>query len=110
MQLAAPPWSKAASTRQRVVPIVAALVLVAAVVYGLMPFTFAGRVECSGALFGSRAAPDTQAGAIIGSADDACADTGGRRRVNAIVVAVAAVAVGLGGAFLPSDEQVEPKT
>lgn len=109
MQRLAPPWSKEASIRQRVAPILAALVIVAAVVYSLLPFTFAGRVECSGSLFGSRAAPDTPAGAIIGNPDVACADTGGRRRVNAIVVIVASLAIGLGGAFLPSDDQVEPK-
>lgn len=106
----APPWSKEARTRQRVAPLLAALVIVAAVVYSLLPFTFAGRVECSGSLFGSRAAPDTPAGAIVGSPDDACADTGGGRRVNAIVVMVASLVVGLGGAFLPSDDQVEPRS
>lgn len=110
MQRTAPPWSREASTRQRVVPVLALLVVVGAVIYGLLPFTFAGRVECSGALFGSRPAPDTPAGTIIGSSEAACAATGGRRRVNTIVVTVAALAIGLGGAFLPSDDQVEPET
>ncbi len=110
MQRVAPPWSPEASIRQRVVPVVAALVIVAALVYGLMSFTFAGRVQCTGALFGSQPAPETPAGAIIGSPERACADTGGRRRVNAIVVIGAALAIGLGGAFLPSDDQVEPKS
>lgn len=109
MKLAAKPWEAGASTRQRVVPVIAALVLVAALVYSLLPFTFAGRVECSGALFGSRADPDTPAGIIVGNPDEACADTGGRRRVNALVAGVAALALGIGGAFLPSDEDVEPR-
>ena len=109
MQRAVPPWSKEASTRQRLTPLVAGLVLVAAVVYSLLPFTFAGRIECSGSLFGSRPAADTPAGSIIGSPADRCAESGGRRRVNALVVALAALAIGVGGAFLPSDEQVEPK-
>lgn len=101
-----PPWSPEASTRQRVAPLVALVVLVAALVYGLMPFTFAGRIECSGSLFGSEPAPGIPAGAIVGSAEAACADTGGRRRNNVLVVGAAALALGLGGAFLPSDEDI----
>lgn len=102
----AKPWQQGASLRQRLVPLAAMVVIAAALVYASLPFTFAGKVDCSGALFGSEADPATPAGAIVGNPDDACADTGGRRRVNAGVVVVAALAVGLGGAFLPSDEDV----
>lgn len=89
-------------------PVVAAVVVVAALVYAVLPFTFAGTVECSGALFGSEAEPGTPAGSIVGKTpDQACADTGGARRLNAAVAIVAAVAIGLGGAFLPSEEEAE---
>lgn len=98
------PWSSEASKRQRFVPLAALVAIVGALVYVLLPFTFAGVIECSGALLGSQADPETPAGAIVGNPDDACADTGGRRRVNAGVVTAAALALGLAGAFLPSDE------
>ena len=101
------PWEHGASRRQRLVPLVAAVVVVAALVYASLPFTFAGVVDCSSALFGSQAEPDTPAGVIVGNPNDACADTGGRRRVNAAVVGVAALAIGLAGAFLPSDDEVD---
>ena len=99
------PWEPEASARQRFVPLAAAVAIAAALVYLLLPFSFAGVIECSNALSGSRADPDTPAGTIVGNPDDACADTGGRRRVNAGVVVVAALALGLAGAFLPSDEE-----
>lgn len=97
------PWQPEATLRQRVVPAVAAVIVVGAFIYALLPFTFAGRVECSGALGGSGPAPDTPAGIIVGNPDLACADTGGRRLVNAVVVGGAALVLGLAGAFLPSD-------
>lgn len=83
--------------------------VVAAVVYVLLPFTFAGTVECGPALFGSDLDPATPAGAIVGNPDQACADTGGQRLVNAGVAFAAALAVGLAGAFLPSEDQVKPR-
>lgn len=98
------PWESGASLRQRLVPAVAALIVVGALVYALLPFTFAGRVECSAALGGSQPDADTPAGVIVGNPDQACADTGGRRLVNAAVVGGAAFVLGLAGAFLPSDE------
>ncbi len=104
MQRLPKPWEPEASPRQRYVPLAAAVAIVAAVIYVLLPFTFADVVDCSGALFGSQADPATPAGAIVGNADEACADTGGRRRVNAAVVIVAALALGLAGAFLPSEK------
>jgi hypothetical protein len=88
-----------------VVPAVAAVIVVGALIYALLPFTFAGRVECSAALGGSEPAPNTPAGVIVGNPDLACADTGGRRLVNAAVVGGAALVLGLAGAFLPSDEE-----
>ena len=110
VKLAAKPWEPGATTRQRVVPLVAAVIVVAALAYAIVPFTGPGAVECSGALFGSRADPDIPAGAIVGKTPEkACADSGSSRRLNAAVLAVAALAIGLGGAFLPSDEDVEPK-
>ncbi|MDQ3353000.1 MAG: hypothetical protein M3507_00665 [Actinomycetota bacterium] len=104
MQRLPKPWEPEASARQRYVPVAAAVAIVAALVYVLLPFTFAGVVECSGALFGSQADPATPAGTIVGNPDAACSDTGGRRQVNAGVVAAAALALGVAGAFLPSDE------
>lgn len=98
------PWQPGASLRQRIVPAVAAVIVVAALIYALLPFTFAGAVECSAALGGSRADPDTPAGVIVGNPDQACADTAGRRLVNALVVGGAALVIGLAGAFLPGDE------
>jgi hypothetical protein len=92
-----------------VVPVVAAVVLVAAVVYALMPFTFAGVVRCSAPLTGSSADPSTPAGAVVGNPDEACAGSAGRRLVNAGAVAAAAVVLGVGGAFLPSERQVEDR-
>ncbi|MGI8759073.1 MAG: hypothetical protein ACR2K0_07170 [Acidimicrobiales bacterium] len=109
MKLTAKPWEPGATTRQRVVPLVAAVILVAALVYAVVPFTGPGRVDCSGALFGSQADPGIPAGSIVGKTpDEACADTGGSRRLNAVVLVGVALALGLGGAFLPSDDDVEP--
>ena len=104
MQRLPKPWEPEASARQRFVPVAAVVAIVGALIYVSLPFTFAGVIECSGALGGSQADPSTPAGAIVGNPDDACADTGGRRRINAAVVTVAALALGLAGAFLPSDE------
>ncbi len=73
-----------------------------------MPFTFAGTVECGPALFGADLDPATPAGAVVGNPDEACAQTGGQRLVNAGVAISAALAIGLAGAFLPSEDQVEP--
>lgn len=101
----AKPWQEGASLRQRIVPAVAAVVILGALIYALLPFTFADTVECSGALGGSQPDPDTPAGVIVGNPDLACANTGGRRLVNAAVVGGAALVLGLAGAFLPSDEQ-----
>ena len=100
------PWEEGARRRQRVVPAVAAVVVVVAFVYALLPFTFAGVVECSAPLGGSQAASDTPAGITLGNADVSCANTGGERLITAGVVAAAALVVGLAGAFLPSDEDV----
>ncbi len=97
------PWEPGATTRQRVVPLVAAVFVVAAVVYSLLPFTFAGVVECTPALTGSTADPDTPAGTVVGNPDEACAGRGGTRLVNAGVVAAAALVIGVAGAFLPSE-------
>jgi hypothetical protein len=102
------PWEPEASARQRYVPVAAAVAIVAALVYVLLPFTFAGVVECSGALFGSQADPATPVGTIVGNSDAACSDTGGRRQVNAGVVIVAALVLGVGGALLPSDKDTPP--
>lgn len=103
----AKPWEEGARPRQRVVPAVAAVVLVAALIYTLLPFTFAGVVECSAPLGGSQAAPDTPAGITLGNPDVSCANTGGERLITAGVIAAAALVVGLAGAFLPSDEDVQ---
>lgn len=97
------PWSPEASQRQRWVPIAAAVIVLGALIYILLPFTFAGVVDCSAAIGGSKAAEDTPAGIIVGNADQGCADTAGRRLVNAAVVGGAALAIGLAGAFLPTD-------
>ena len=105
VQRVAKPWEPGATLRQRVVPAVAAVIVAGALIYALLPFTFAGAVECSGALGGSQPAADTPAGTIVGNPDRACADTGGRRLVNAAVVGGAALALGLAGAFLPSDDE-----
>ena len=110
VKLAAKPWEPGATIRQRVVPLVAAVILVAALVYAIVPFTGPGRLACSGALLGSTADPDTPAGATVGNPDKSCADAGGSRRLISAVAIVAALAIGLGGAFLPSDEDVEPKS
>jgi hypothetical protein len=99
------PWEPGASLRQRAVPAVAAVVMVAALVYVLLPFTFAGVVKCSSAFGGSQADPDTPAGITLGNADESCANTGGERLVTAGVIAAAALVLGLAGAFLPSDEE-----
>jgi hypothetical protein len=99
------PWEPGASLRQRAVPAVAAVVMVAALVYVLLPFTFAGIVKCSSAFGGSQADPDTPAGITLGNADQSCANTGGERLVTAGVIAAAALVLGLAGAFLPSDEE-----
>lgn len=104
MQRLPKPWEPGASPRQRFVPLAAVVAVVAALIYVSLPFTFAGVIQCSGALGGSQADPSTPAGTIVGNPDDACADTGGRRRINAAVITVAALALGLAGAFLPSDE------
>ena len=97
------PWEPGATTRQRVAPLVAAVFVVAAVVYALLPFTFAGVVQCTPPLTGSSADPDTPAGTVVGNHDEACAAMGGNRLVNAGVVAVAAIVIGVAGAFLPSE-------
>ena len=97
------PWEPGATTRQRVAPLVAAVFVVAAVVYALLPFTFAGVVECTPPLTGSSAHPDTPAGAVVGNPDEACAARGGTRLVNAGVVAAAAIVIGVAGAVLPSE-------
>lgn len=99
------PWEPGASLRQRAVPAVAAVVMVAALVYVLLPFTFAGVVKCSSAFGGSQADSDTPAGITLGNADQSCANTGGERLVTAGVIAAAALVLGLAGAFLPSDEE-----
>lgn len=99
------PWEPGASLRQRAVPAVAAVVMVAALVYVLLPFTFAGVVKCSSAFGGSQADPDTPAGITLGNADQSCANTGGERLITAGVIAAAALVLGLAGAFLPSDEE-----
>ncbi len=104
------PWQPEATLRQRAVPAVAAVIVVGAFIYALLPFTFAGRVECSAALGGSAPAPDTPAGVIVGNPDLACADTGGRRLINAMVVGGAALVLGLAGAFLPSDPPSDDKS
>lgn len=104
MQRLPKPWEPEATVRQRFVPLAAVVAIVGALIYVSLPFTFAGVIECSSALGGSQADPSTPAGAIVGNPDDACADTGGRRRINAAVLTVAALALGLAGAFLPSDE------
>jgi hypothetical protein len=103
MQRMAMPWQPEATLRQRVVPAVAAVIVVGAFIYALLPFTFAGVVECSAPLGGSQAAPDTPAGITLGNADVSCAESGGGRLVNAAVVGGAALVLGLAGAFLPSD-------
>lgn len=103
------PWEEGAHLRQRVVPAVAAVVVVGALIYTLLPFTFAGVVECTAPLGGSQAAPDTPAGAIVGNADSACAESGGGRLITAGVIGAAALVVGLAGAFLPSDEDQPPE-
>ncbi|MDQ3462857.1 MAG: hypothetical protein M3471_07495 [Actinomycetota bacterium] len=105
MQRMVKPWEPGASLRQRAVPAVAAVVMVAALVYVLLPFTFAGVVKCSSAFGGSQADPDTPAGITLGNADESCANTGGERLVTAGVIAAAALVLGLAGAFLPSDEE-----
>jgi hypothetical protein len=64
-------------------------------------------VPCSPPLTGSSADPGTPAGTVVGNPDEACAASGGTRLVNAGVVAAAAVVLGLAGAFLPSDREVE---
>ena len=97
------PWEPGATTRQRVAPLVAVVFVVAAVVYVLLPFNFAGVVECTPPLTGSSAHPDTAAGTVVGNPDEACAARGGTRLVNAGVVAAAAVVIGVAGAFLPSE-------
>lgn len=103
------PWEQGARLRQRVAPAVAALVVVAALIYTLVPFTFAGVVHCSAPLGGSRAHPDTPAGIIVGNAHEACAESAGERLVTAGVIAAAAVVIGLAGAFLPSDQDKAPE-
>ena len=110
MQRMPMPWQPEATLRQRAVPAVAAVIVVGAFIYALLPFTFAGRVECSAALGGSAPAPDTPAGVIVGNPDQACADTGGRRLVSAVVVGGAALVLGLAGAFLPSDPPSDEKS
>ena len=95
------PWEEGARPRQRVVPAVSAVVLVAALIYVFLPFTFAGVVKCSAPIWGSKAGPDTPAGVTLGNADRSCANTGGERLITAGVIAAAALAIGLAGAFLP---------
>lgn len=104
------PWKPGASLRQRAVPAVAVVVMVAALVYVLLPFTFAGVVKCSSPFGGSQADPDTPAGITLGNADRSCANTGGERLVTAGVIAAAALVLGLAGAFLPSDPPSDEKS
>ena len=103
------PWEEGAHLRQRVAPAVAALVVVVALIYTMVPFTFAGIVHCSAPLGGSQPAPDTPAGVIPGNVDEACADSAGGRLVTAGVIAAAAVVIGLAGAFLPSEQDEAPE-
>ncbi len=95
------------TTRQRVVPVLAVLVLLGAVAYSLVPFTVADTVECRGALRGADPVGDLPPAVIVGDPRKACHDFGNSRLSLAGVVAVAAVVVGAAGLLLPPDEEEE---
>ncbi|MDP9071580.1 MAG: hypothetical protein M3N68_09945 [Actinomycetota bacterium] len=98
------------TTRQRVVPVLALLVLLGALAYVLVPFTVAETVDCQGALRGSDPQSEIAPGAIVGDPRAACRDVGNSRLSLAGVVGVAALIIGAAGLFLPPDpeEQDEP--
>ena len=95
------------TTRQRVVPVLAVLVLAGTLVYGVVPFEVAGALECKGALRGAEPAADAP-GAIVGDPKRACRDAGNSRRATAAVIAVAAAVLGVAGLLLPPDIEEEP--
>ena len=89
--------------RQRVVPALAVLVVLGALVYAMVPYTVAGTVDCRGALRGAEPESDVPAGVIVGNPRRSCRDVGNSRLATAGVVGVAAVIVGVGGLLLPPE-------
>ncbi len=86
----------------------AVLVLVGTLAYGLVPFEVAGAIECRGALRGAEPAADAPPGAIVGDPKRACRDAGNSRRATSAVVAAAAAALGVAGLLLPPEVDDEP--
>ena len=95
------------TTRQKIVPALALLVLVVALAYTLVPFTVADTVRCQAALRGSGLAQELPAGAIVGDPRKACRDVGNSRLSLAGVVGLAAVILGAAGLLLPPDPDEE---
>jgi hypothetical protein len=95
------------TTRQRLVPALALVVLVGAAIYTVAPFTVADVVECKAALGGSEPEGEVPAGAIVGDARRACRDVGNSRLSLAGVVGLAALIIGAAGLFLPPDPDEE---
>ena len=95
---------------RRVVPALAIAVMVMSYVYAVVPFTFAGAVEChQQGLSGAKVAPGTPAGTIIGDVDLRCAEAGNSRIAVAGTAAAAALVVGLAGAFAPTNAEVRAR-
>jgi hypothetical protein len=96
--------------RQRVVPVLALLVLIGTLVYALLPFRVAEVVDCQGALRGAKPRADVPPGAIVGTPRKACRDVGNSRLTTAGVVAVATVVIGVAGLVLPPEPDETDET
>ncbi len=97
------------TTRQKVVPVLALVVLLGALAYTLVPFTVAETVDCQAALRGSDPEAGVPPGAIVGNPRKACHDVGNSRLSLAGAVGVAAMIIGAAGLFLPPDPEEQPE-
>lgn len=80
---------------QRVAAYISLAVVVLAIAFLLLPFTFAGKVKCGPPLFGSNA-KSTESVGLITSPDRACEEAGRSRLATAGFTAILAVAAGAG--------------
>ncbi|MGI9118711.1 MAG: hypothetical protein ACR2G7_01030 [Acidimicrobiales bacterium] len=85
---------------QRVVTFVAMGVVALAIVFSLLPFTFAKAVSCGPALFGSKAGT-TEAVGYITRPERACEQTGRSRLVTVGFVSILAVTAAAGVTRVP---------
>ncbi len=84
-----------------VVPIVAAVVALAALGYALMPFTAAGGVKCRGGFSGARPTAEAETGFVRGREERVCEAGGRSRSATAGIVALVALIGGASAVVIP---------